>query len=302
MLFNPDAQLQLEETFSKRVIRDIVLADLDKSKEVQGLITYANNLVEQYLGTDHFDAQNIRLAEFKKKNDYKDVVLAIFVAVIPLTYTVELTSLAGKIANSITLNDTRGAVIIAAELIAIVCETDLYDITPARYSHTGTLTVSSNYILSQEAADNISKRMYLPPMISMPNKLEKNTDSALYSDHSDHVILKRHNAHNKYVSLRSLNKFNSVGLSLSTRLLSEWVEEAPDKIDTKEKKAAFAKMAESSQYVYGLLLESGNEFFLTNKYCKRGRTYSQGYHANVQGTDYKKSLIHLSKKEIISLV
>lgn len=38
----------------------------------------------------------------------------------------------------------------------------------------------------------------------------------------------------------------------------------------------------------------------SHKYDRRGRTYAVGYHVNSQGTDYNKSVLELSRKEIIN--
>jgi DNA-directed RNA polymerase len=57
---------------------------------------------------------------------------------------------------------------------------------------------------------------------------------------------------------------------------------------------------ETSYEVMQGLLTLGNEFWITNKYDRRGRTYSIGYHINPQGTDYNKAVLELSRKEVIT--
>ena len=46
-----------------------------------------------------------------------------------------------------------------------------------------------------------------------------------------------------------------------------------------------------------MMMALGNEFWLTHKYDRRGRTYAVGYHINSQGTDYNKAVLELSKQE-----
>ena len=41
-------------------------------------------------------------------------------------------------------------------------------------------------------------------------------------------------------------------------------------------------------------------FYFTWKYDKRGRIYSQGYHVNIQSTSFKKSLINLHNKLVVT--
>jgi DNA-directed RNA polymerase len=48
------------------------------------------------------------------------------------------------------------------------------------------------------------------------------------------------------------------------------------------------------------LAVADDRFYLTNKYDKRGRTYSQGYHVNPQGADWNKGVIELADKELIA--
>jgi DNA-directed RNA polymerase len=40
---------------------------------------------------------------------------------------------------------------------------------------------------------------------------------------------------------------------------------------------------------------------MTHKYDKRGRTYSQGYHIQPQGSDWNKAVIEFADKEIVAI-
>jgi DNA-directed RNA polymerase len=50
-----------------------------------------------------------------------------------------------------------------------------------------------------------------------------------------------------------------------------------------------------------LMFTAGNRFYMTHKYDKRGRTYSQGYHINPQGNDWNKAVIEFADKEVINV-
>ena len=41
--------------------------------------------------------------------------------------------------------------------------------------------------------------------------------------------------------------------------------------------------------------------FITHKFDKRGRIYSQGYHVHIQGTSYKKAILELHNKEMVEV-
>jgi hypothetical protein len=295
-------QLLVEGKYSKKQIRSIIEKDVLRSDVILDKMAHANNLIQAYLGKDYYKTKNKRISEFKRKNKIDDVILAVFTTIIPMARTEEFTAVIGSVAGTIRLTDYREAVVMAAEIVAVLCETDLYDINSAANSYTGTLSVRSNYMLSDGAIEKINQLKYLPPMICKPQELKTNRSSALLSIDSDSVILKRHNHHNYYVSLRSLNKFNSVSLSLDVEFLDRYEEQIPDKLDTDIKRNAFIEMLEATKIVHKELIESGNEHYLQNKYCKRGRTYGQGYHVNTQGTDYKKAVTQLTNKELVKLV
>ena len=43
-----------------------------------------------------------------------------------------------------------------------------------------------------------------------------------------------------------------------------------------------------------------HKFWLQNKVDKRGRIYTSGYHLNPQGSSFKKAMLNLKKKEIVT--
>ncbi len=47
-----------------------------------------------------------------------------------------------------------------------------------------------------------------------------------------------------------------------------------------------------------LVVQEGNEFYLTHRYDKRGRTYAQGHFINPQGTEYNKAVLEFSNEEV----
>ena len=73
--------------------------------------------------------------------------------------------------------------------------------------------------------------------------------------------------------------------------------EAFDEFQKRQKQAQV--FYEHSLEVMQAIATLGNEFWLTHKYDRRGRTYAVGYHINTQGTDYNKAVLELAKKEVI---
>lgn len=190
----------------------------------------------------------------------------------------------------------------AADIIAMSAHADIFDTVLPDNKEIESVLIQSNYAFDDELQEFIDNTMYLPPMVCKPRKLTSNTSSALLTKKHDSVILKV--THNEPVNLEVLNILNSFELSLDTEMLEhEEVPNKPKKAKSRESKLlakqAFSKLKVDSKYVTNLIIELGNVFYLTWKYDKRGRIYSQGYHINLQSTDYKKSVLSLAEKVII---
>ena len=99
--------------------------------------------------------------------------------------------------------------------------------------------------------------------------------------------------------LRVLNVLQDIPWELNTQML-EFDEESKKALDTEEKKINFNRMKSSSEEVYRDLLDQGNKFYFVWKRDSRGRSYSQGYHVNLQGNQYRKSIINFAKKELLT--
>lgn len=69
--------------------------------------------------------------------------------------------------------------------------------------------------------------------------------------------------------------------------------------DFEKRRKAFLKYDKVAKDVIGLLIQEGNEFYLTHKYDKRGRVYCQGYHVTYQGAAWNKAVIEFADKELI---
>ena len=62
--------------------------------------------------------------------------------------------------------------------------------------------------------------------------------------------------------------------------------------DFERRKKQFEKYDRTAKDVIDLLTQEGNEFYLTHKYDKRGRMYTDSYYLNPQGNDYKKCMLN----------
>lgn len=183
-----------------------------------------------------------------------------------------------------------------AEILAVLCLTDAYDINKA--NKMASLVLVSRIPLSDQLIQFINDSAYLPPMVCEPLELENNYSSG-YLSHKDSLILGNGNHHEGDICIDVLNRINKVALKLDTQFLSKVEEEPTFELDTPEKILQWDNFKRQSYSFYKLMVNQGNEFYLTNKVDKRGRIYASGYHITTQGTAFKKSCIELAKEEIV---
>ena len=297
-------QVILEDTYSKhnnaaRVLEDIKVG-LDKP------IARAVGCIEQYFVCDYWPSKNARIAKIQHL-DSMDIINNILVSVIPYDHDISYQQVVAPLAKLLAYEKLLDSIQTAAELIAVVCFSNLYEVIAASNSETGSLMLRSNYSLSKETKLKLEKTKYLPPLVVLPNVITSNHSSG-YLTKKDSVILGKGNHHEQPLALDVLNILNSIKLTLDVRALeyeeaykelSEAKKRGLTKVSLTQRKANHTLMAETSVEIYNMMLDKGNEFYITWKYDKRGRVYSAGYHINIQSTDYKKSLINLAKKEII---
>lgn len=190
------------------------------------------------------------------------------------------------------------ATTMAAELVTVICESDLYDVWAADCNPTQSLACTSNVELDQEEIDYLHNVQYMIPMITKPLEVTKNNHGSGYITIEDSVILGKLNRHDEPLGLDALNILNSIELSLDERIM-EFPETSSKPLDTPKKVKAFEMWKMSSQQAYEEILRFGNSFYLTNKFDMRGRVNSQGYQINIQSMEYKKAMINLKRKEVI---
>lgn len=161
--------------------------------------------------------------------------------------------------------------------------------------------------ISDAVQKEIDQYQFPLPMIVEPREITDNRTTGYYTIPGS-VILK-HNHHDDDVVLEHLNRMNGIKLSLNMEVVrhvqNQWknhqtVKEGETFAEFQKRMKAFEKYDETSRDIIEALKVQGNEFFLTHKYDKRGRTYCQGYHVNYQGNDWNKAVVELAEKECIN--
>ena len=136
-------------------------------------------------------------------------------------------------------------------------------------------------------------------MVCRPLPWKKNNKGGGYLSGSGSMILGRMNHNEYHQAVEVINHLQNIPWSLDLRML-EFEETSKKNLDTPEKQVNFARMRDNSEQVYRELLDQGNKFYFVWKRDSRGRSYSQGYHVNLQANSYKKSLLNFHKQELLT--
>lgn len=254
------------------------------------------SLIHEYMGKSYYQSKMDRIKQLQNL-DIRQLVLDIFTGIAYCQKPELFTSVTAQMAHRLKFSDKTDAITTVAELIAVLCRTDAFDIQ--KPDKMASLVVISRIPLGEKIVDFINNSQYLPPMVCEPLELENNFNSG-YLTHKDSLILGSHNHHDGDICLDVLNLINKVPLCLDTQFLSKIEEDPTFTVDTQEKQDLWMNFKRQSYEFYSLIVECGNEFYLTHKVDKRGRIYASGYHITTQGTSFKKASIELSKKEVVT--
>lgn len=162
------------------------------------------------------------------------------------------------------------------------------------------------YEISNDVQSDIDRFQYPLPMVVEPKPIEDNLTSG-YLLHKGSVIL-RDNHHNDDVCLDHLTRLNAVrftvNLDTAHMVHNRWKnldkpKEGESHDEFMARKKAFLKYDRTAKDVMALLMQHSDQFYLTHRYDKRGRTYCQGYHVNYQGAAWNKAVVEFAEKELV---
>lgn len=288
-------QEENEARYNRKHIDGYIRETIKNSPVMQAKILQGIELIEQYMQGQYYTSKMVRIAQLKGL-DIRELVTDVFVGVAYFQREELFTSVTAQMAGRLRLSDKTDAITTVAEVIAVLCQTDAYDICKA--SRMASLMVVSRIPLSKELITFIEESQYLPPMVCEPLELMNNFSSG-YLSHNDSLILGSGNHHDGDICLDVLNLINKTAFQLDTQFLSMVEEEPTFDLDTPEKIEQWHRFKKQSYQFYSLMANQGNNFYLTNKVDKRGRIYAQGYHISTQGTAFKKASIELAHEELV---
>lgn len=291
-----ETQHKIEYQYSKKHIDHAIKIQIENCPNTTPKIDYGVQLLQEWLKESYYPSKNARLAHIKAM-DLRALVVQIFIGIAYLQKPTLYVSITAALASRLKFDDKRDSIMTIAEIVAVLCHTDAYDIY--KENEFSSLRVVSCIQLSNDIKEAIEASVYMPPMVSPPQLVESNYESA-YLTFNDSLLLGRENSHDKNICLDVINIQNQVPLALNFEFLSTVTEKPTHALDTVEKITLWGTFLKQSRDVYQLVRKNGNKFWMTNKTDTRGRLYAQGYHINPQGTAYKKAMIQLADKEHVT--
>ena len=301
-MHNPDSveqitrQENIEKTYNRKHIDGYIRKEIEALPEIEAKIEQGVELLVHYMNQDYYDSKNARIAQLQGM-DLHSLVLSIFMGVAYCVYPTLFTAVTSQLASRLKMSDKVAAIQTIAEILAVLCNTDVFDIT--KESRDASLKVISRIPLSASLVSYIENSQYLPPMVCRPLPLENNYSSG-YLTHNDSLILGSGNHHEGDICLDVINLLNQVPLRLDTDFLSTFEEQPTFELDTQEQRVQWDRFKRQSYDFYLMLAQYGNQFYLCHKVDKRGRLYAQGYHVSTMGSAFKKASIELAQEEVIN--
>lgn len=285
-----------EARYSRKHIDGYIREAIQDNPSMQDKIYQGVQLVEAYKAKTYYESKNLRIAQLAELNTL-DMVTDLFVGIAYFQIEELFTSVTAQMAGRMRFSDKTDAIKTVAEILAILCATDAFDI--CKSDKQASLCLVSRIPLGKDLISFIENSQYLPPMVCEPLELSNNYESG-YLSHNDSLILGKGNHHDGDICIDVLNLINKVQLRLDTEFLST-VEETPTfDLDNQKKTDQWNQFKKQSYIFYSLMVSQGNTFWLTNKVDKRGRIYCSGYHITTQGTAFKKASIELAKEELVT--
>jgi hypothetical protein len=293
-----DAQLIVEKIYSKKSVSDVVRATI---KEDNPIILDMAKAIEKYRYTEYSYPSKVKRVIALDMHASIDLAIEIAVLVLPIKTISPIQSVCALLGPQLGYTNLLDGIKTASELIAVCEEAGLYDIFHNSHedNETGTLGIQPKYELEDSVQAYVKEVKYLPPMLCKPLDWKGNNRGGGNLTGSGSVLLGRMNHNEHHQALSVINTLQGIAWSLDVRMV-EFVETSKKDLDTHEKKADFNFMKETSEQVYRELLDQGNKFYFVWKRDSRGRSYSQGYHVNLQANSYKKSLLNFHKKEMLT--
>lgn len=171
---------------------------------------------------------------------------------------------------------------------------------------------TGKFILKYNVTNDIEKMLekyqYPLPMVIPPREIKTNKDTGYITIKKLVVSNNLPYFKEKDLCLDHLNRMNQVALCLSEKVINskqgKYIKPNREPDEPYERYSKRVKQAytfyNSSMLVMREILNLTDKIFMTYSYDGRGRSYSNGYHINPQGSPYHKAVLELHNKELIT--
>lgn len=284
-----------ELRYNRKHVDVKIRTEIEASPVMRAKLEQGVELVDTYIKGKYYDSKMERVAQLNGM-DIPALVMDLFVGIAYSLKPDLFTSVSAQMASRLKFSEQTAAITTVAELMAVLCQTDAFDIT--KENRMASLMVVSRIPLSDTLTKFIENSQFLPPMVCEPLPLTHNYSSG-YLTHNDSLILGSGNHHDGDICLDTLNTMNRVALKLDTDFLCKVEEEPTFELDSQDKVDQWKRFKRQSTEFYVLMAEQGNNLYLNHKVDKRGRAYCHGYHITSQGAAFKKAMLEFAQEELV---
>lgn len=182
--------------------------------------------------------------------------------------------------------------VVLAELVVALAHTPIIDMD---ISNPDVIVIYSKLTIEG------TQRYYALPMVAEPRTVTHNLESAYFTLKG--TVFTKRTKHKYPMNLKHLNRQNKIPLKVNERAIRNvepvfTEKEGESFIDRRDRFKQWERLNRESVQLYALFTE--RVIYLTNRFDARGRTYTNGYHFNIQGDDYRKASLELAEKEYIN--
>ena len=301
-----DDQKSIEALYSQRNIHAVLHGAIEH--ELSGILLnwalIAYFKIPAWLEHSYFDSKDKRLQALKDQIEQEGLdklVVAIAAAVLHTHSVQTIQQCTGYLQAFLPHEDPFHRAKTAAELLAVCAsESGLYSIDRHGSGSPATIKVHHWPFIDKKLLSSfewINDTCFNPPLIEPPLEVNDNNHCG-YHTLNEPLILGSLTMHQKKQNYKVINILNKIEWVLDRDVLAE--PEVPSKpLKTKEQHQQFTMMAKASQFIYKML-QKVKHFFMGWQYDSRGRTYSHGYHVNLQAAEYKKACLSFNRYEVLT--
>lgn len=290
-----DIQMANEYRYSRKHIDGYIRKEFEQP-EFQEAIAEGVQLLEQWMQKDFYASKQARIDQLQNL-ELMSLVEGILVGIAYIQQEELFTSVSAQLASRLQFSDKPEAIATMAEILAVLCETNAFDIN--KNGREASLTIVSRLPLSERLRSYIENATFLPPMVCPPKFVDNNRKSG-YLTHNDSLVLGSGNHHEGDLCLDVINIQNQIPLAMNMDFLKRYEMQPKGEFESIEQEEQWRLFKKQSHQLWLLMHNQGNRFYLTHKVDKRGRLYSVGYHINTQGSGFHKAMLELAEQEVVT--